>query len=79
MKLTIDLQKKILIISQLKIQIFPKFCECRNLHKLFYYKTFIFYAFLQFFEIIDWITVLIVLLANNDNYHLIKCYNLLIS
>ncbi len=38
MNLTIDLLKKIFIVYQLKIQIFPKFCECRNLHKLFYLK-----------------------------------------
>ena len=38
MNLTIDLLKKILIIYQPKFQIFPKFCKCRNLHKLFYLK-----------------------------------------
>ena len=38
MNLTIDLQKKILIIFQLKIQIFHEFYECRNLHKHFYLK-----------------------------------------
>ena len=53
MNLTIDLLKKILIIFQLKIQIFPKFCECRNLHKLFYLKMSILMLFNSFFEIID--------------------------
>ena len=54
MNLTIDLLKKILIIFQLKIQIFQKFCECRNLHKLFYLNCPVLTLFNSFFEITDW-------------------------
>jgi len=38
MNSTIDLIKKIYIILSLKFLIFPKICDCRNLHKLFYLK-----------------------------------------
>ena len=71
MNLTIDLQKKILIMFQLKIKKFPKFCECRNLHKLFRLKMSDFNVFYSFFEIIDLNNCLDSLLASNDNYHLI--------